>query len=396
MTLQELKREVQEELTGNIFPYWMEKMCDGERGGFYGRISGDDELFADCERGAILTARILWTFSAAYRVLGKQEYLSAATHAYRELTEKFYDREFGGLYWAVKPDGEVLSDKKQIYALGFGIYGLSEYYRVTKKIEALDLAVELFETIERYSFNKQNNGYFEALSRDWQPLGDMRLSDKDENLAKTMNTHLHILEPYTNLFRVYKDSFLEKQLRNLIELFLEKIISSESYHLGLFFEDDWRVSSQDLSYGHDIEAAWLLHEAAEVLGDGELLARVREVAPKIVEAASEGIMEDGSMIYEYSVAKNHYDRERHWWVQVEAIVGLLDNYHLTGSELSKTQLFGVWDYIKKNLIDSTNGEWHWGILDDGSVNRKDDKAGFWKCPYHNSRMCLEIIERDYE
>lgn len=388
-----LCNEVKAELEDNILPFWMNKMTDNVRGGFYGRIDGNDVLEPEAPKGAILNGRILWTFSAAYRLLGKPEYLETATRAKRYLIDKFYDADFGGVYWSLDADGKPLDDKKQIYALGFAIYGLSEYARATGDKEALDYAVRLFETIEKYSFDKERNGYVEAFIRDWQPIEDMRLSDKDENMSKTMNTHLHILEPYANLYRVWKDSRLECQLRNLIELFINQILNRKTYHLDLFFDNDWTVTDEIISYGHDIEASWLIHEAALVLGDEPLLKEVEHIIRNIAQAADEGLNADGSMIYETFVDKNKTDRELHWWVQAENVVGHVNLYQHIGDEKALDTAVKCWQFIKEKLVDREHGEWHWSIMPDGSVNRKDDKAGFWKCPYHNGRMCMEIIER---
>ena len=270
---------------------------------------------------------------------------------------------------------------------------MSEYARATGDDEALDYAVKLFETIEKYSFDNEKNGYIEAFMRDWQPIADMRLSDKDENMSKTMNTHLHILEPYANLYRVWKDPRLERQLRNLIELFIKKILNGTTYHLDLFFDDDWTVKDEIISYGHDIEASWLIHEAALVLGDKALLKEVEHIIRHIAMAADEGLNPDGSMIYETFVAKDKTDRELHWWVQAENVVGHFNLYQHFGDVNALDTAIDCWQFIKDKLVDHEHGEWHWSIMPDGTVNRKDDKAGFWKCPYHNGRMCLEIIER---
>lgn len=253
--------------------------------------------------------------------------------------------------------------------------------------------MRLFETIEKYSFDKERNGYVEAFTRDWQPIEDMRLSDKDENMSKTMNTHLHILEPYANLYRVWKDSRLECQLRNLIELFINQILNRKTYHLDLFFDNDWAVTDEIISYGHDIEASWLIHEAALVLGDEPLLKEVEHIIRNIAQAADEGLNADGSMIYETFVDKNKTDRELHWWVQAENVVGHVNLYQHFDDEKALDTAVNCWQFIKEKLVDREHGEWHWSIMPDGSVNRKDDKAGFWKCPYHNGRMCMEIIER---
>lgn len=392
-TINILRKEVTEELEGNILPFWMNKMTDHERGGFYGRISGEDTLMPDEPKGAILNARILWTFSAAYRLLKKPEYLATATRAKRYLLDFFYDKQFGGIYWSVDCEGNPLDTKKQIYALGFAIYGLSEYARATGDEEALEYAIRLFEVIEKYSFDAEKNGYVEALTRDWQPIADMRLSEKDENEKKTMNTHLHILEPYANLYRVWKDERLKTQLKNLIELFVTKILDTKTYHLNLFFEDDWTNKYHLISYGHDIEASWLIHEAALVLGDETVLKQIEPVIVRIARAADEGLNADGSMTYERFSDKGETDRELHWWVQAENVVGHLNLYQHFGDEEALSTALRCWQFIKDKLIDRENGEWYWSRFADGSINRNDDKAGFWKCPYHNGRMCLEINER---
>ena len=350
-------------------------------------------MHPDAPKGAILNARILWTFSAAFRLLKKPEYLETATRAKRYLLDFFYDKQYGGIFWELNADGTPSDAKKQIYALGFAIYGLSEYARATGDREALEYAVRLFEVIEKYSFDPVQNGYVEALTREWQPIQDMRLSDKDENEKKTMNTHLHILEPYANLYRVWKDERLEKQLRNLIKVFVTRILDAESGHLNLFFEEDWSNKYHIISYGHDIEASWLIHEAALALGDQGLLAEIEPVIVKIAQAADEGLNRDGSMIYENFVDKQKVDRELHWWVQAENVVGHINLYQYFHDEDALRKALKCWQFIKENLIDGEGGEWYWSRYADGTVNRKDDKAGFWKCPYHNGRMCMEIIER---
>lgn len=393
MDLKQLKEEATEMLQSNILSYWMNKMQDKEHGGFYGQRTGEECLVPQADKGAILNARILWTFSSAYRMLGKEEYLQAATSAKDYIITHFYDKEFGGVYWSVNHKGEPVDTKKQIYALGFTIYGLSEYNRATGDAEALEYAIRLYHSIEEHSFDKESNGYLEALTRDWQQIEDMRLSEKDANEKKTMNTHLHILEPYTNLYRVWKDEGLRMQLANLIRVFLDNILDERTHHLNLFFDENWNSKYKIVSYGHDIEASWLLHEAALVLGDKAILERVEKVIPQIVEASEEGLQPDGSLIYELNEATGHKDFERHWWVQSEAVIGYLNIHQYYGSDEALNKAMKCWEYIKQNLVDEENGEWYWSIKADGAVNVADDKAGFWKCPYHNGRMCMEIIDR---
>ncbi|MDY4498117.1 MAG: AGE family epimerase/isomerase [Prevotella sp.] len=389
-----MKQEVQDVLQTNILPFWLDKMIDRENRGFYGRIDGHGVLHPDAEKGAILNARILWTFSAAYRVLKRPEYLAAATRAKDFILEHFYDKEFGGIYWSLDSLGRPKDTKKQFYAIGFAIYGLSEYARATADREALDYAIRLFECIEQHSLDRKDNGYIEACTREWGKIEDMRLSDFDANYPKSQNTHLHIIEPYTNLFRIWKDERLEKALRNLINIFTDKILNPETHHLDLFFDNDWTRGAGHLeSYGHDIECSWLMHEAALVLGDEEVLRKVEPIVKLVAKASEKGLNADGSMVHEANVDTGHVDDDLHWWVQAEAVVGFFNIYQYFGDEQALEKATHCWQYIKQNLIDNENGEWYWSRHADGTLNLEDDKAGFWKCPYHNGRMCLELIER---
>jgi cellobiose epimerase len=388
-----MKKDALRELTGFILPFWMNRMVDNENGGFYGRIDGEDNVISDAPKGAILNSRILWSFSAAYNALKEPEYLKMARRARDYIISNFFDEEKGGTYWCLSADGSPLDTKKQIYSQAFFIYAFSQYFIATGDMVSRDKAIELYNLIEKHSFDEKLNGYFEAYDSEWNMLEDLRLSDKDANEKKTMNTHLHILEAYTNLYRIWPDYGLHKQLRNLILLFAEKIIDSNTGHLNLFFDENWQCKSTMFSYGHDIESSWLLYEAALVLNDDDVLDRVTPAAVRVAKAAAEGIQEDSGMIYEWDKASGHIDRDRHWWVQSETVVGFLNAWDLTGDEKYLDIAAKCFSFIKENLVDRVNGEWYWSIHDDGTVNRKDDKAGFWKCPYHNSRMCLEILKR---
>jgi mannobiose 2-epimerase len=397
-------------------------MVDYENGGFYGRIDGNGVLHPEAEKGAILNARILWSFSAAYRVLRQPDYLEMATRAKDYFIEHFFDHEYGGVYWSVDYQGQPLDTKKQFYAIGFAIYGLSEYARATGDHEALDYALQLFDCVEEHALDPLYNGYIEACTRDWQPMADMRLSDFDANYPKSQNTHLHIIEPYANLYRclleqqravscdyvpvigavlpvsiaIPQEMFIRvgAALRNIIGIFLNHILNPETHHLDLFFEMDWtRGAGQLESYGHDIECSWLIHEAALVLGDQDVLAKVEPVVREVAKASEKGLRPDGSMIHEANLDTGHVDDDLHWWVQAENIVGWFNIWQHFGDTEAFGRVEKCWGYIKSQLIDWDNGEWFWSRHPDGSLNTIDDKAGFWKCPYHNSRMCLEIIER---
>lgn len=377
------------ELIDNILPFWMEKMQDHEHDGFYGCIDGRQVLQARANKGAVLNARILWTFSAAYRILKKEEYLKVAERAFEYIKNHFIDKTHGGIYWELDYLGNPVNTKKQTYAQGFALYGFSEFYRATGNTEALALSKDFFFLLEK-CFDSKLGGYLEAYTYNWQAIEDVRLSDKDANEKKTMNTHLHVLEPYTNLCRIWDDEQLKNAQRMLIHLFKDKILDSKTNHLNLFFDEEWNVKSTAISYGHDIEAAWLLYEAAEVLGDQELTNTIKTLSLQIADAASEGLQPDGSMIYEKD--GNHTDTERHWWVQAETVVGYMYAYKISGKADYKKKAEQAWTYIQQSIVDKSNGEWHWSRLPDGSVNTRDNKAGFWKCPYHNARMCMEMIQ----
>ena len=389
-----MKTEMQDVLQKNILRFWLDKMVDQKHGGFYGRIDGHEHLHADAEKGAILNARILWAFSAAYRVLGNETYLEAATRAKRYIIDHFIDPEYGGVYWSLDCNGKPLDTKKQFYAIGFAIYGMSEYARATGDAEALKVAIDLYRCIEEHALDREYNGYIEAMTRDWQPIADMRLSELDANYPKSQNTHLHIIEPYANLYRVWKSEELKVSLHNLIDIFTDRILNPETHHLDLFFDMDWKRGAGALeSYGHDIECSWLIHEAALVLGDAEVLKKVEPIVEMVAKASEKGLNADGSMVHEANLDTGYVDSDLHWWVQAEAVVGFFNIYQYFGDESALQKAQHCWTYIKENLIDEENGEWHWSRRKDGTLNLDDDKAGFWKCPYHNSRMCLEIIER---
>lgn len=389
-----MKREMQEVLQQNILRFWLDKMQDRERGGFYGRIDGHGQLHAEAEKGAILNARILWAFSAAYRVLGEREYLEAAQRARQYLVAHFIDPDYGGVYWSVDCEGRPLDTKKQFYAIGFALYGLSEFVRATGDGEALEQAIALYRCIEEHALDHEYNGYIEAMTRDWQPIADMRLSELDANYPKSQNTHLHIIEPYTNLYRVWKSAELKASLRNLIDIFTDRILNPATHHLDLFFDMNWTRGAGALeSYGHDIECSWLIHEAALVLGDADVLKKVEPVVRMVAQASEKGLNADGSMVHEANLDTGYVDSDLHWWVQAEAVVGFFNLWQHFHDEAALEKANHCWQYIKDNLIDYENGEWYWSRHKDGRLNLDDDKAGFWKCPYHNSRMCLEIMER---
>ncbi|MBP5333081.1 MAG: AGE family epimerase/isomerase [Bacteroidales bacterium] len=376
---------VSKELT-SILNYWL--TLKDPQGGFYGEVLSDGTVLHNAPRGVILNARIIWSFAAAYEVLKKPDYLVAAMEAKEYFLRVFCDHKYGGVYWSVSADGERLDDKKQLYSQGFAIYGLSELYRVTKDTEALKAAVNLYKVVEKFFADKENGGYIEALARDFSPLEDMSLSAHDINADKTMNSHLHILEAYANLYKVWPDKDLKKAVESLLDIVGTKIMDSDG-HLQLYFRRDWTVMPGGVSYGHDIETSWLALECAMALGDPEVVERVRPWALKMAHAGNEGLLPDGSMRYEVR-ADGSLDDSRQWWVQAETVVGNLWLWKYHGEPEGLNRALVCWEYIKTHLV-RPDGEWHWAILPDGTPDLSQPRAGFWKCPYHNTRMCLEVI-----
>ena len=381
-------REVRENLTSGILPYWL-KLKD-PRGGFYGEVSSNGTILYDAPRGVILNARIIWSFAAAYQYMPQTEYLVAAVHARDYFLDHFCDHKYGGVYWSVTAEGERLDTKKQLYAQGFAIYGLSELYKVTKDDEVLKNAVNLYKVVETHFADRANGGYIEALARDFSPLEDMSLSAHDINADKTMNSHLHILEAYANLYKVWPDEGLKEAVEKLLMLVGTRIMAANG-HLQLYFKRDWTVLPGAVSYGHDIETSWLALECAFALKDLDIVNRVRPWALAMGIAGNEGLLPDGSLRYE-KLTDGSCDDSRQWWVQAETVVGNLWLWKYHGETLSADKALRCWDYIREHLIDEKDGEWWWAVLPDGSLDKAQPKAGFWKCPYHNTRMCLQVLQ----
>ena len=389
--LAQLKTELSSQLD-SILKYWTKNSIDVKTDGFIGQIDYHENVIENAEKGSVLNARILWSFSASYQITKNEEHKKLATRAFKFLSEYFYDGEFGGLFWSINADTTPKDTKNQIYALAFAIYGLSEYYVISKDEKALAIAINLYLRIQKHSYDPINKGYLEAFTRDWQPIDDLRLSDKDANEKKTMNTHLHIVEAYANLFKVWKDKTLQNDIIELLQTIEKHFINTETGHLHLFFDENWVEKPDVISYGHDIEAAWLLLQCAEISENKTLIANYKKHAIQMAEVTQEGLDSDGGLWYEFDPKKKELIAEKHWWVQAEALIGFYNVYQLTGEEKYLDIVFKNWDFIKNHILDTKKGEWFWGVYRDYSLIEKD-KAGFWKCPYHNSRACLELINR---
>ena len=382
------RKEVEDVLLNNILNYWL--TLKDPCGGFYGEADGTAEIQYHASRGVILNARIIWAFAAAYGKFRKTEYLVAAVHAQDYFLEHFCDHKWGGVYWSVDASGQRLDTKKQLYAQGFAIYGLSELYKVTRDDEALKNAVNLFRIVESRFKDPDNGGYIEALSREFQPLEDMSLSAHDINADKTMNSHLHLLEAYANLYQVWPDGELRQAVADLLGIVCGHLMGPDG-HLRLYFSRDWSLLPGGVSYGHDIETSWLALECATAVRDIDLVNRVRPAALLMGKAGNEGLRADGSMIYE-KLEDGTLDLSRQWWVLAEAVVGNLWLWKYHGDTAAADRALGTWAYIRDHVVDRDNGEWFWGVNADGTPDKDSPKAGFWKCPYHNTRMCLQVLD----
>ena len=385
---------MEHDLRENILPFWMTRVPDETYGGFLGHLADDGTVDPAGPKGGVLNARILWAFAAAFRRYGELAYRETADRAYAYLLSHFWDETHGGVYWMLDHEGRPVSDRKQIYHQAFALYGLAEYHQATGSAEALERAVELYRSIEEHAADPAHGGYWEARARDWSPLQDVRLSEKDRNSPKSMNTHLHVMEGYANLLRVWDGEGLREGLRSLVEIHLERIVDPVSGHLLLFFDDEWRPVDGAVSYGHDIEASWLILEAAEVLGEAGLRERAAAVAEKIARVTlAEGFDPENGGVFAERDDGGPLDDEKHWWMQAEAIVGFVNAWELTGDPSFVEAAERTWGFVDRFLIDRTHGEWRWRVARGGSPIPGLPKVEPWKCPYHNSRAALEIVER---
>jgi mannobiose 2-epimerase len=390
--LAQYQSEVAEELK-NILNYWTNYTIDEVNGGFVGKIDHQNLIDPNAPKGAVLHARILWAYSAAYQQDPQESNLILANRAYEYIMAHFIDLTYGGVYWLLAANGEPIDTKKQVYAIAFTIYALSEYYLISKLEEAKTQAIELYKSLILHSFDQAQGGYFEAFTENWSPIADLRLSEKDANEKKTMNTHLHVLEAFTTLYQIWPVPQLGDHIKALIVNFKQHIISPETGHLILFFDENWQAKATTISFGHDIEAAWLLLEAAEAIKDEQLIEETKTIAVQLATVALKGIAADGSLAYEYEPLASHWVNEKHWWVQAEAMVGFFNAWQISKDEKFLTASLNAWRFIKNKIIDHVNGEWVWGINAAGALMDHEDKVGMWKCPYHNSRACLEISKR---
>ena len=392
-TIAGFRHEVEREWLDNIAPFWTRYAPDEEYGGFRGWITNDLQIDEQAEKGIILNSRILWTFAHAYKLYQDPNFRKLAERAYVYLTGNFIDQEYGGVFWTLDYRGQPLDTKKRTYAQAFALYGLTEFYLATNERAALAQALAIFDLLESRCRDLNNEGYFEVFERDWNLASEQRLSEVDEDEKKSMNTHLHILEAYATLARATANERIRARLRAVIEIFLMHIIDRHQASQRMFFDERWISTSSRVSFGHDIEASWLLCEAAEVLTDAELSMRVEKAALKLSHSVHDrGLDTDGALLYEADTT-GIIDDDKHWWTQTEAVIGFVNAYQLSGDESFLKAALRVWQFINQKIVDKENGEWFWKVTRAGVPVSDMPKLSQWKCPYHNGRMCFEISRR---
>lgn len=390
--IKELETRVRKELDENIIPFWANRTVDA-KGGFVGRMTNDGTVVEKAPKGLILNARILWTFSALYGFRKNPEYQRLAQRAYDYLMQYFHDDKYGGMFWTVDWQGRPLENKKQVYGQAFAIYAIAEYYRAFADEQSLKEAKTIFNLMEQHTRDNEHGGYFETFNRDWQLSGEQRLSEVDMAEKKSMNSHLHILEGYANLYEVWKDTLLEKRLEELIRIFADHVFHKDKHYCQLFFDEHWRPKSTRVSFGHDIEANWLLYRAAEALNKPELLKKTCTIGLQLAESVyAHGLDNNQSVFYEADTT-GITDSDKHWWVQVEAVVGFIHAYQLSGKQKFLDVAREIWKFIEDYIVDKHNGEWFYKVNSKGVVDNASLKVSEWKCPYHNCRACIEIINR---
>ncbi len=384
-----LARAMRTELIA-IADWWVANTQDLEQGGFYGEVDACNQPVKNASKGVILNARILWFFSEVARATGDARYSQCATRAFDYLLEYFHDKDQGGFYWELDASGQPINSKKQIYAQGFMIYGLCAYYQLSQNPLALAEALACFALIEKHGIDREREGYLEAFTCDWGLIEDLRLSEKDLNFPKSQNTHLHILEAYTSLYQLAPQVDVKAALRYNIEMFDRYMINRSNYHLRMFMDLDWQDFSPGFTYGHDIEAAWLIGRALDVLGDNEYRAALMPDLIRIAKTTlHEAVGPQGQVMDALDFASGQISPDNVWWVQAEALVGFLYAFNETRDPAFFAAAMGAWNFIQSYQIDRQGGEWLWLSTLDVVSNQPSYKAGFWKCPYHNGRAMLE-------
>ncbi|MCB0689462.1 MAG: AGE family epimerase/isomerase [Saprospiraceae bacterium] len=393
MLLSLFRSEIQTELT-NILDWWTTRMTDNINGGFYGRIDGHGNLHRKANKGIILNTRILWTYSKVFQQSSDPKYQILADRAYQYICRYFWDHKNQGVYWMLDYHGIPVNTQKQVYAQAFAIYAFSAYYEINPTPDVLEKIELTFQCIEKHSRDKEKGGYLNVFNQDWSIAKDQKLSEKDADQIKIMNTHLHVLEAYTSLYGIKKEAVYREALNYVLHIYLSKFCVRDPCHLYLYFDEDWQPTSEEKSFGHDIESSWLILEAAESLNEPNITLTARKVSIALADATYKFGQDKNGGIYEKTDASGiEIEKEKHWWPQAEAVVGYLNAWQISGDEKYLTIALQTWHFIQNHFVDTINGEWHWLIKEDGQPDLQEDKAGPWKAPYHNVRMCLEVLHR---
>ena len=381
--------EVKKHLTEGIIPFWG-NLKDEEFGGFYGYVGYDLKQDRKAEKGCILNSRILWFFSNAYMLLKEPILLENATHAYRFLKEKCIDSVNGGIYWALTYDGVPKDTTKHTYNQAFAIYALSSYYDASGDSEALEYAKTLYKIIEEKC--KDEYGYLEAFTVGFEPKENDKLSENGVIAEKTMNTLLHVFEAYTELYRVSGDKNVANRIRYILDLISEKVYNRKLGRQEVFFDRKWNSLIDLYSYGHDIETSWLVDRGLEILGDSSYSKKISPIVEEIIKNIYDRAYIDHSLVNE--VENGIVDKTRVWWVQAEAVVGFLNGYQRNPQKKEYLDAAkDIWRYITKYIIDKRKeSEWFWSV-DENKIPASKPIVEPWKCPYHNGRMCIEVIRR---
>ncbi len=381
--------QIRRHLTDDIIPFW-KGLLDDTYCGFYGEMDYVLNLNKKSDKGCILNSRILWFFSNAYMTLKDESCLDYAKHSYEFLKNAFYDKENGGVYWSVTYDGKPSDDSKHTYNQSFAIYALASYYEVSKDSQALKLANELVDKIE--SVCKDDIGYLEAFDRSFKQVNNDKLSENGVMASRTMNTLLHVFEAYTELYRVDKNPDIAAKMEWILDLYADKIYNPEKRRLEVFFDNTWNSLIDLNSYGHDIESSWLIDRGVEVLGNPKYERKITPINKALTEHIYEVAMDESSLYNECE--DGIVDTKKVWWVQAEAVLGFLNAYLKDNTKLYYLETAGrIWDYINAYMIDRRTGEWFFELYKDGSPIKSKEIVGPWKCPYHNGRMCFEVINR---
>ena len=372
-----------------IADWWLDQTQDEHYGGFIGEVDSASKPVANAAKGSVLNSRLLWFFSTIAQLEPQPQFRNAADRAYGAFIENFCDKEFGGTYWELTHDNSVLDDNKQVYAQCFYIYALAAYFKLTQDQQAIASALRIFDLLEEHALDRLEGGYIESLDRQWQRKSTQRLSDEDLVAPKSMNTHLHVVEAYSALYEVTGAQKVAAALRSSIQLFDDYILDHDTGHLRMFFNGNWADRSTHLSFGHDIEASWLLWKAVSVLGDESMIQRFRAISLTMVDQHMESALGDnGESLDQASLANGQNCEASVWWVQAEALVGYLAAFKQTRDPRYLKVADGIWRFIQDNHIDQVNGEWHWLGADSAASQQPKYKAGFWKGPYHNGRAMM--------